>query len=397
MTEHHQELSANVVAFCRLLRNEGLPIGLSEEIDTLRALGMISITDPEDFRISLRTILARSQKEQHHFDQLFEFYWHGKLQADSTHLGLRKKHSLHTPKQSLLNPVLKNWNEAVEKQEEGLSGYSPLELLKRKDFSSIKDEDFKETIETINKLKKVLNTPRSLRYRKSLHHHLLDFRKTMRLSLRNAGEVIEVAHKERAPRPMNLVLLCDVSGSMENYSKFLISVIYSLQSAYNRIETFVFSTALTRLTSIIKRKSLKQVLQDISESVPDWSGGTRIGECFQELLEHYGDKITKNTVVLILSDGWDVGDVDLLDQSMKMIHQKSKRVIWLNPLLGSSEYEPSCLGMQRALPYIDDFLPAHNVQSLRDLCNHLAKERGLPARITGRGHHARHNIRSDAG
>jgi uncharacterized protein len=371
MTAQHQELSANVVAFCRLLRSEGLPIGLSEETDTLRALGMISITDPEEFRITLRMILARNQKEQHHFDQLFASYWCGKLQADSTHLGLRKKVSFHKPKQSLLNPVLKNWNEAVEKQEEGLSGYSPLELLKRKDFSNIKDEDFEETIETVNKLKKVLNTPRGLRYRKSLRHHLIDFRKTMRLSLRNTGEVIEVAHKERAPRPMNLVLLCDVSGSMENYSKFLISMIYSLQSVYNRIETFVFSTALTRLTAIIKRKSLTQVLQEISESVPDWSGGTRIGECFQELLEVHGDKITRNSVVLILSDGWDVGDVDLLEQSMKAIHNKAKRVIWLNPLLGSAEYEPSCLGMQRALPYIDDFLPANNVQSLRDLCNRL--------------------------
>jgi uncharacterized protein with von Willebrand factor type A (vWA) domain len=385
MTAHHPELSSNVVAFCRILRSEGLPVGLSEETDTMRALEMISITDPEEFRITLRTILARNQKEQERFDRLFDSYWHGKVDSNSTHLGLRKKVSFQTPKQSLLNPALSDWNEAVEKQDEGLSGYSPLELLKRKDFSNIKDEDFKETIETVNKLKKVLSTPQSLRYRKSSRHRLIDLRKTMRLSLRNAGEVIEVAYKERAPRPMNLVLLCDVSGSMENYSKFLISVIYSLQSAYDRIETFVFSTALTRLTAIIKRKSLKQVLQEISESVPDWSGGTRIGECFQDLLESYPYKINKNAVVLILSDGWDVGDVDLLEQSMKAIHGKAKRVIWLNPLLSSSEYEPAVLGMQRALPYIDDFLPAHNLQSLRDLCNHLAnsrKERGHLARYT---------------
>jgi uncharacterized protein with von Willebrand factor type A (vWA) domain len=369
---HHHDLSANVVAFCRLLRSEGLPIGLGEETDTMLALGSIHIEDPEEFRLTLRTILARNRKEQDRFDHLFESYWRGTMQSDSTHLGLRKKISFQNSKQSLLNPALKNWNEGVQKQEEGLSGYSPLELLKRKDFNGIKDENLKETIETVNTLKKVLSTPRSLRYRKSLRHHLIDFRKTMRLSLRNAGEVIEVAYKERAPRPMNLVLLCDVSGSMENYSKFLISIIFSLQSVYNRIETFVFSTALTRLTAIIKRKTLKQVQQEISDSVPDWSGGTRIGECFQDLLESHSDKITRNTVVLILSDGWDVGDVDLLEQSMKTIYNKAKRVIWLNPLLGSSEYEPSCSGMQRALPYIDDFLPAYNLKSLRDLCTHLA-------------------------
>jgi uncharacterized protein with von Willebrand factor type A (vWA) domain len=147
---------------------------------------------------------------------------------------------------------------------------------------------------------------------------------------------------------------------------------YSLQFVYGRIETFVFSTSLTRLTGIVKRKSLKEVLQEISESVPDWSGGTRIGESFQNLVESHADKINKNTVVLILSDGWDVGDIDLLEQSMRTIHRKAKRVIWLNPLLSDPDYEPVSLGMQSALPFIDDFLPACDLESLRELCSYLA-------------------------
>ena len=372
MIAYQADLSSNVVTFCRLLRNEGLPVGLTEEIDTMRAIGMIQISDPEEFRLTLRTILSRNRRDQERFDRLYNSFWHGKVESDSTHLALRKKTSFQKPKQSLLNPALGNWNESLQKHEEGIPGYSPLAILKQKDFSDFKDEDFKEAIEIVAKLKKILNMPRGLRYKKSLRREKIDFRRTMRLNLRNAGEVIDLAYKERSQRPMNLVLLCDVSGSMEHYSKFLIRFIYSLQFVYSKIETFVFSTSLSRITGIVRRKSLKEVLQEISDSVPDWSGGTRIGECFENLLELHSDKINKNTVVMILSDGWDVGDVALLEQSMKTIHRKAKRVIWLNPLLSDPEYKPECAGMQSALPYIDDFFPAHNIESLRNLCNHLA-------------------------
>jgi uncharacterized protein with von Willebrand factor type A (vWA) domain len=365
------ELTANVVAFCRRLREEGIIVGLTEEVDVLRALDLIQIGNFNEFRLALRTILAHSRKEQEHFDRIFDAYWYRKISSDSTHLAMRKKPTFQKPKQSLLNPLLRNWNEGLEKQDGAFSTYSPVEILKRKDFANFKEDDFKQTIETISKLKKVLNTQRGLRYQKSLRHQLIDFRRTLRLSLRNAGEVLDLAYKERSKRPLKLLLLCDVSGSMENHSKFLISFMYSLQFVYNSIETFVFSTSLTRLTGIMKRKNLNQVLQEISDSVPDWSGGTRIGESFQKLIEIHADRINKNTVVMILSDGWDIGDIDLLEHCMKTIHRKSKRVIWLNPLLSEPEYEPASAGMQCALPYIDDFLPIYDLESLRNLCNYL--------------------------
>jgi uncharacterized protein with von Willebrand factor type A (vWA) domain len=366
------ELSANVVAFCRYLRNEGMSVGLSEEVDALRALDLIQIGNFDEFRLALRIILAHSRKEQESFDRIFDTYWYGKIASDSTHLPMRKKPSFQKPKQSLLNPLLGNWSDAIEKQEGGFSAYSPVEILRRKDFANFTEEDFKQTIEAAAQLKKVLNAQRGLRYQKSLRHQLIDFRRTLRLSLRNAGEVLDLAYKERSKRPLKLLLLCDVSGSMENYSKFLISFIYSLHFVYSSIETFVFSTSLTRLTGIMNRKTMNEVLQEISDSVPDWSGGTRIGESFQNLLEVHPDKISKNTVVMILSDGWDIGNIELLKESMKTIHRKSKRVIWLNPLLSVPEYEPESAGMQCALPYIDDFLAIYDLESLRNLCIYLA-------------------------
>jgi uncharacterized protein with von Willebrand factor type A (vWA) domain len=382
MIPYHSEISANVVEFCRVLRNEGLASGFREEADVLRALQLIQIGNPEEFKLTLRTILAHKKSEQEIFDRVFDSYWHGKISTSSTHLGLRKKPSFKTPKQSLLNPNFSDWNDALEDHEQQVFTYSPLEILTRKSFADFKDEDVNETTRQIMRLRQVLRTSHGLRYRKSAHRHLLDFRKTMRLSMKNAGEVLQLAYKERAPKPLNILLLCDVSGSMETYSKFLISFMYSFHSAYNKMETFVFSTSLTRLTGIMKRKSLKEVLHEISKSVPDWSGGTRIGESFQHLLELYSHKINNDTVVIILSDGWDIGNIDLLEQSMKSIHRKAKRVIWLNPLISTPAYEPECMGMRCALPYIDDFLAAQDLTSLRNLCTHLAANKFLRRKVS---------------
>ena len=198
----------------------------------------------------------------------------------------------------------------------------------------------------------------------------------MRWSLRSAGETVTLAFRKRSLQRVKIVLLCDVSGSMESYSRFLIAFIYVLQRVYGRIETFVFSTSLHRITNILKEKDFGKALAEISDSVPDWSGGTRIGQSLQTFLEDYaGTFLNKDTVVLILSDGWDIGEVDVMEKSMMHMHQRANRVLWLNPLLGSPDYEPTCLGMQAALPHVDVFLPAHNLESLRNLYSHLASER----------------------
>lgn len=383
----HTELSANVVSFCRLLRGNGLPIGPAEEADALRALGIIRIGDPDEFRLALRTILARSRKEQDFFDRAYAAYWLGNRQPSKFHgqedIELARKNPVpRKQKQKPANNTLLNWVPVQEAQEETDSaGYSPAEVLTKKDFRKFSEQEFDEAIKIIREIARLLSTRLSRRYRKSEHHKILDFRRTMRLSLRNAGEILDLAFRERSLRRVKLVLLCDVSGSMENYSRFLITFLYALQQIYGNIETFAFSTSLHRLTGILKQKEITDALKDISSSVPDWSGGTKIGNCLHTFLDESGSTLlNKDTVVIILSDGWDIGEVQLMEQCMKQIHQKTQRVIWLNPLLGNPEYEPDCMGMQAALPFVDEFLPAHNLESLRELCNHLSsvrKRKGL--------------------
>src|SRR5262245_13708169 len=272
------ELSANVVAFSRMLRFNGLPVGPVEEADALRALDQIEIGDPEEFRLALRTILTRSFKEQEFFDRMYPLYWSGLIEPASQEEEevelLRKKKA--PEKHKKVHPSVLNWaplNEAEE--EEPFPGNSPQEVLTKKDFSRFKEEDFNEAIRIVRKMARLLSIRLSRRYRKSPHHKEIDFRKTMRLSLRNAGEMLEIAYRERSLRQMKLVLLCDVSGSMEKYSRFLIAFIYSLQQFYGPVETFAFSTSLHRLTGILKRQNIQEILSLISETVPDWSGGTK--------------------------------------------------------------------------------------------------------------------------
>ena len=186
--------------------------------------------------------------------------------------------------------------------------------------------------------------------------------------MRRGGEIMELAFKQKRIRKLSLVMICDVSKSMDLYSQFLIQFLYGFQSVYRKIETFVFSTSLHHISEHLRRKKLADTLEQLARDVPDWSGGTRIGASLGQFVEEYGKKFLHDrTVVIILSDGWDTGQPELLEESMQAIHQKVARVVWLNPLAGNPAFEPKVQGMEVAMPYIDLFAPAHNIDSLRRL------------------------------
>jgi len=210
--------------------------------------------------------------------------------------------------------------------------------------------------------------------RKKSHRrgHLVDHRRTFRANLKYGGDVLQLAHKTRRIRKTRLVLLCDVSGSMDYYSRFLIYFLYGLSQELKGVETLVFSTRLTRITDLLRRKGLEQGLQAIAQRVMDWSGGTKIGTSLQTFNKYLADKmLTRKSVVIIMSDGWDRGDVQILDREMRALRHKSYKIIWLNPLLGSPHYQPLCQGIKAVLPYCDYFLPVHNLESLIGLARTL--------------------------
>ena len=385
-----REFSANVVGFCRWLRRQGSSVSTPEQIDALRALDAIDLLEEENFYWSLRTTLAKSTREQEIFDEHFRHFWYVRDKVDQ--LSSRDQEEAEDPsviiddhlrkqKSLTINDWLNNVDQASEEQE--AAGYSPFEVVTERDFSDFLAQDLDEVDRLINEIGKSLALRFSRRTKTSRQRGPLDLRRTMRSSLRRGGELLDLAHRERKRQKLKLVLLCDVSKSMDLYSRFLIQFLYAFQSVYRRIETFVFSTSLHRVTEFLQTGELEEALNLMAESVPDWSGGTKIGESFGEFVEHYAlSLLDQGTVVLIISDGWDTGDVELLGESMRIMKLRSRSVIWLNPLMGNPDYRPSTQGMQAALPYIDILASAHNLSSLRRLVRQLSKvQRGRQLRI----------------
>jgi hypothetical protein len=205
--------------------------------------------------------------------------------------------------------------------------------------------------------------------------HRLDLRRTLRRSLRHGGEILEWARREPRRKPRPLVVICDISGSMERYTRLLLHFVYGLtQGLGQRVEAFAFGTRLTRLSRHLRERDIERALSGVSRAVVDWAGGTRIGDSLKSFNYEWGRRVLGGgAVVLIISDGWDRGEPEVLAHEMDRLRRSCHRLVWLNPLLGSAEYEPLTRGMQAALPYVDDFLPVHNLASLESLARHLER------------------------
>ncbi|MGH2373820.1 MAG: vWA domain-containing protein [bacterium] len=371
----HGSIVANVVGFCRLLRRRGLPIGPPEAADALRALAAVDLADRHETYLALRAVLASGADAQRIFDAAFWEFW-GARQRERESGTPGVEGTLALDPQRALDRVLLEWQGDEEGGDEGerVPAYSPIEALTRKDFSAFTADELNEITAVVIAIARRVATRLSRRTRSARRGHLVDLRRTMRHSLRRGGEILEILRRERKLQKTRVVLLCDVSGSMDLYSRFLIQFVYALQHAVARVETFVFSTGLSRITGSLAHEDLRAALDEIARRVPDWSGGTKIGRSLQRFLAEYGANVLDaRTVVIIISDGWDTGEVDILEAAMAELQRRSARVIWLNPLLASPGYEPICQGMRVSLPYVDVFAPAHNLESLRRLERYLAR------------------------
>ena len=375
-------MSSNLVGFCRHLRNQGLLSGLGEQMDALRALDHIPLKEEEPFRMALRTSLAKSSREQEIFDEHFRKFWYvwesseefyrkppGDEEEERAKIRVIDERQ-QKPTYLSINDWMNQESESDEVKE--AAGYSPFEVDTERDFSQFGSEELQDVITLINEIGKRLATRFSRRMRHSKRHGPMDLRRTMRQSLRRGGDLLDLMHRRRRRQRLKLVLICDVSKSMDLYSRFLIQFIYAFQTVYRRIETFVFSTSLHRITDQLKEQTMDEAVARLSENVPDWSGGTKIGASLKQFVDDFSLKVVDPaTVVLVISDGWDTGEVELLSESMAHLKRSSRSLIWLNPLKGSPDYEPTTRGMQAALPHLDLFASAHNLNSLRNLIREL--------------------------
>ncbi|HEV8311390.1 MAG TPA: VWA domain-containing protein [Methylomirabilota bacterium] len=369
------DLLTATVRFCRLLRARGLGITPAESRDALRTLELIDLTDRAEVHRALRTVLVTRPEEFSTFDAAFDAFWGGITSpasvtgpAGETQPPAIDAHFPRAPKTAL---EFADWTEFGEGEGEpvGLPGLSDIEAMLGKDFSSFAAEELEEIARLAAQLARRLATRKSRRLTPSRRRGRVDLRRTMRTSL-TRGEPVELARRRRKILKTKLVVLCDVSGSMDLYSRLLVQFLYALQNQLGRMETFVFSTRLHRITDELRGQTYGSALARLGE-VRDWSGGTKIGESLRAFLADWRHLLDRDTVVIVLSDGWDTGDPAILAETLLRMRRRAGKVIWLNPLLGSPDYQPLTQGMIAALPHVDVFLPAHNLESLRALARHL--------------------------
>jgi hypothetical protein len=377
-----RDLATAVLRFGQMLRTAGLPLTTAELMDGVRALEVVDLMDRRDVYLALRATLVARHEEYPAFDRCFDAFWRFHAEEGQGLEGLTTPSEPAIPEehaggdggeaaQKKVSVALEGWEEEGEDEGEPLEvpGVSDKEILMDQDFSAFPVEDLDEVARLTVLIAKRLARRISRRKRPTKRGGVIDLRRSIRANIMK-GEIIELRRRERRRRKVRLVLLCDVSGSMDLYSRFLLQFLYALQNVFGRVETFTFSTRLTRVTEHLKGASYRQALARLA-AVRDFSGGTRIGESLQEFNARWGRLVDRHTIVLILSDGWDTGEPEILANEMLAIKRKAGRLIWLNPLLGNPSYEPLTRGMAAALPLVDHFAAAHNLASLRDLAGHL--------------------------
>ena len=363
------DLVQRTVAFCRELRGRGMTVTTGHAIDAVRALRCAGMESRQRAYLSLRCVLMARPEEADVFDEAFEAFFSAPLA--SARDGVVRVHRRPPPRDPVV-PSLSSWGEegggADGEEPEPVPAASDMPAVAQKDFSTFGADDIAEIQRLAARIARRLAARPSRRWAAANRGRRIDLRRTMRRAL---IEPLDLRFRRRKPRKTRIVAICDVSGSMDLYSRLLLQFLYALHGSVARVEGFAFSTSLLRITDSLRERPFSSALRGLASEVHDWSGGTRIGECLAAFNQDWGKLVDGRTVVVILSDGWDTGDPALLGAEMEILRRRSRRLIWLNPLLGSPDYEPLTQGMQAALPHVSVFAPAHNLAALRALERHL--------------------------
>jgi len=370
-----QGLVAQLARFAGALRSRGFRVGLSEEIDAAAALALVDLLDRAEVHRTLRIAFRLPRDAWDAFDRLFEEYWDGRRVPHHEALDQAMARDSRGPAKWRWDGqrVRLEMPDEREAPEGDTPGYSPEAALRRKPFDQFSESDLAAMERLVAQLALRLATRRSRRLVPTLARGIVDLRRSFRRALASDGDFLNLARRARPLEEPSLVILYDTSGSMDAYTRVLLAFAFALRRVVRRVEIFAFNTTLVRVTRMIAPGKVLQSLESLSAGVPDWSGGTRIGACLAEFLTSYKDTlIDKNTAVVCVSDGLDQGDTELLERAMRELRARAGKIIWLNPLLGDARYRPECAGMKAALPYVDHFAPAHNLESLQGLPRFLA-------------------------
>jgi uncharacterized protein with von Willebrand factor type A (vWA) domain len=385
-------LADNILLFCRTLRKAGLPVGPGRVVEALAAVRHAGLERRDEFYWALRAVLVNDPAQFRIFDQAFHVYF--------------RNPRLLERMMSLLLPTLERQSSATSSEPpvrrllEALSGvadiddggdvrveadqsgsWSAREVLRRKDFEDMSLEEQSQAKELLRAdVLSIADVP-TRRFRPHRYGHRYDLRQSMRLVLRNNGQLVELAKKRRLAKSPPLVLICDISGSMSRYSRAFLYFAHVMSQRHREVHTFVFGTRLTNVTRRLADKDIDRALATVSSDVKDWDGGTRIAECLERFNVDWGRRVlARGPVVILLSDGLERDSEADLDFQMQRLHHSCRTLIWLNPMLRYAEFEPRAAGIRTMLPHVDLFLPAHNIESLGRLSRVLQDHTGRAAR-----------------
>ncbi|HEY2360217.1 MAG TPA: VWA domain-containing protein [Candidatus Angelobacter sp.] len=373
-------LDQTIVEFCRFARASGIAAGVKESLEAVRAASVIGIADRQNLKFALRAVLCSTKADWDIFDEIFEVFWSRSVTREILERDMRSK-NVHEQDSQQKNAELASMTHssaAMAEIEEGsaVMGATVHERLKKADFSEVKQTDLAELKKISLRLLQQMSLRLSRRIRTLAVRGRVDLRRTIRRSIGRGGDPIDLSFRKRKLQPLKLVIALDVSGSMNAYSIFFVRFAYALQKYFKRVDTFLFSTQLTEITSTLRARQLKDALESLAGHAAGWSGGTKIGESLGTLARVHGRRLfSRDTVFMVLSDGWETGDPAVLAEELDAIKRRVRKLIWLNPLLGMVDYQPITRGMSTALPYIDVFAPAHNLESLLNLETHLSRSR----------------------
>ncbi len=372
--QSYESITQSILGFAAYARANELNVGIRETQEALTIASSGLIEDKDVFRYALKSLFCSSEENTVLFDQLFTDYWG--LPKASVTSRITVKNQSNLQKQTQRSLVLLGKGENKEgKEEEGknVSGATATEQLRKTDFSKLSEIDSEYLEKVALDLWKQMSKRLKKKLKNSNTKGRIDIRQTIRNSISSGGAMLELKLKHKKPTKNRLIILLDVSGSMDKYSFFLLRFILALRTHFKRIDAYIFSTRLIRITEFLHIKDLEGVLHILSHHADNWSSGTKIGECLQQFNQQYAKRsLTGKNMTIVLSDGLDTGEPEMLAKELHKIKLRTRKLIWLNPLKGMKGYQPRTRGMLAALPEIDRFMPAHNVESLLELENFLS-------------------------
>jgi uncharacterized protein len=368
----------NLIVFGRLLRRVGFDIPVGRILELTDALTHVDINARDEVFHTCRALLVQRHEQLAPFEQVFDAFWRDHANpfaaqgvkvsdARTTTARIAAAAGIAPPEEGAAE------SDSADQPVEGIfQTWSEVGGLAHKDFADFTADEMTRARIALEQLDWIPGERRTRRWIRGRGPRI-DLRRALMRSLRTGGEVITLPTRRRRSRPRPLVLLCDVSGSMERYSRMLLHFAHGLAHRRGRLEVFLFATGLTRVTRQIRLRRLRHAVDAVSDVVPDWSGGTRIGPALRQFHQRWARRVLHQApVVLLISDGWDRGDPQVLREQVARLQRSCHRLIWLNPLIGTINYAPLTRGLQAALPYVDDFLAARTLSDLADLAVHLS-------------------------